>query len=221
MTLRKTASLFQKVEHLLSSFYDFPLTVNSFEYLMREVPSAQRAAVLFQYDEAEDALDIGLAIHADIIAAVEQDNPLIHLHDGNLDPFFVVVEELSHFHLLVNRASSKQPLSQLELEWQGEIDKILIGACFLFNQQRDPHWEALMHRLFDTSRTVVELNKYRYEEASRLAARFWRELVQAGICEHKDPQHSKELRSHLRKKYWETWQAKVSQLELRKLLRSS
>ncbi len=212
--------LFCTVEKVLSHFYGFPISANAFDHLLNEPPTAHRAEVLFHYNEKQDVLDIGLSISENILSKLTADNPFKHLHDGNLDVFFVLVEELSHFHLIINRAQLKQPISQLELEWQGEIDKILVSAVLLFEQQKDPHWESLMHRLFNEA-TILDLNRIRYEEASRLAARFWYDLVQAGFCERKDPLQAENLRLILRKKYWETWQAKVSQYRSKKLLRSS
>lgn len=220
MSAAPVANLFSAVERLLSTFYGFPLTAHAFEYLLKDTPTPHRAAVLFHYNEEEEVLDIGLGVASDILSKLSQDNPAHRLHDGNLDAFFVLIEELSHFHLLINRAQLKQPISQLELEWQGEIDKILVSAIFLFEQQKDPHWASLLHRLFSET-TVIDLNKIRYEEASRFAARFWYDLIQSGICEQKDPFLTDHLRQILRKKYWETWQAKVSQYDRRRLVKSS
>ena len=44
----------------------------------------------------------------------------------DLNSILLMIEEISHFRLLVNRANYNQQVSKLQLEFQAELDKIFI-----------------------------------------------------------------------------------------------
>ncbi len=89
-----------------------------------------------------------------------------------LNALMVTVEEVSHFQLLVQRLSVAQPVTQLELEMQAEVDKILVAASFN-HQHLDQHdlgkWQ---HAMFVSSRIISD-DVERYTTASRYAQDFW------------------------------------------------
>jgi len=80
---------------------------------------------------------------------------------------------VSHFLYLVHRARARRPVSQLELEAQGELDKYLTVLLQLWAVGRRSASPALRHRLFDRAAfrpglSAAEIDRYRL--ASALAA---------------------------------------------------
>ena len=187
--------LLEEVESFLTSYYGFdPLTTASHFLLEKELVSeslvtseneAPRAAVCLQEPSPESADDqqelfLGIYFEADLVAQVLSDNPLQSLNLKNLDAFCVLIEELSHFHLIFQRALQNREVSQLELEWQGEVDKFLFSAIVLLQQQGNPHLHQLKRVLFDSPEIV---NHERYEAANKLAAQFWNGAISKGVGE--------------------------------------
>lgn len=132
------------IERLLSEFYKFDLTascVNHFtsrEELISALGSSikglsewnSRAAVWTNcWDESE--FFIGIHVDHAIWDVFEKTNPFDALEDTNIDAFCVLVEELSHFHMILNRIVNHKQISRLELEWHGEIDKFIITNLWL------------------------------------------------------------------------------------------
>lgn len=194
------------IESRLATFYGFEPSVSVVDFLLDQSSSESRGSVFLRHDSKNEELSIGVHIHSSIRQKLEQEKPFEALSDRNLDPFCVLVEEISHFHLILNRAQGGQPLTLLELEWQGEVDKLLIAAMELRRQYGHSHYHHLTRRLFEES---IFIGQAVHEEATLYAARFWYDILGSmdGIS---DPRFSRPLRKLLRQKYRETWQAKVS-----------
>lgn len=174
-------ALIQQVEDELARTYRFDLSASVCDYLLSEESAllhapSHRAAVLVRHDPQGDELHLGLYLCRDIVEQIESQNPLQELTLDNLDAFCVLVEELSHFHLLANRASLSQQVSRLELEWQGEIDKVLVAGSFLLRQTGTPCFAQLAHLIFDRS-SLLGHDPQIYEEASRFAAQHWYQFL--------------------------------------------
>ncbi|MFK7825513.1 MAG: hypothetical protein AB8G05_15290 [Oligoflexales bacterium] len=183
--------LLEDVESFLTSYYGFESpTATDFllekDYLAASLDTSEkgspRAAVCLQESTCEVSSDpelfLGIYFETDLINRVLAENPLESLNYKNLDAFCVLVEELSHFHLIFQRAQQNREVSQLELEWQGEIDKFLFSAIMLLQQQGNPHLHQLRSVLFDKADIV---NHERYEAANKLAAQFWGGAISKGV----------------------------------------
>ena len=129
-----------------------------------------------QHEEQE--LFIGVYFHPDLINIVLKQDPLYKLDMYNLDAFCVIIEEISHFHMIVQRASAERHVSKLELEWQGEIDKFLITALILSHKNPHLNLTVLQKHLFENVRIS---NEARYQEANYRAAKFWSSAISQGI----------------------------------------
>ncbi len=127
-----------------------------------------RGGVWLSGDESD--LFIGIHIDDAVTEHLTEHCPLTRLASHNLDAFCVVVEEVSHFHMILNRVG--RGVSKLELECQGEIDKLLVAARLLERQCGRPHLTALARVLFDEAH-VVGADTATYEAATRYAARWW------------------------------------------------
>jgi hypothetical protein len=118
-------------------------------------------------------------------------SPLAGLDNVNLDAFCILVEELSHFHLLLNRVDAGRPVTRSELELQGELDKLLICARLLKRQSGDYHVVALARTLYDRAE-IVAADPEPYVQATKYAARFWFAASEDGPD---DPQVKERLRA--------------------------
>ena len=184
--------LLEEVESFLTSYYGIdPLTTATDILLEKEhvadsldthASEAPRAAVCLQESTNSPGDDpelfLGIYFETELIDRVLSENPLRSLNHKNLDAFCVLVEELSHFHLIFQRALQNREVSQLELEWQGEVDKFLFSAITLLHQQGNPHLYQLKSVLFDKADIV---NHERYEAANKLAAQFWEGVISKGV----------------------------------------
>lgn len=140
--------------------------------LLRLDHPATRGGVYVTTDVGQDEIYIGIHLSDAICHPLRIQDPLSKLTDANLDEFCVIVEEVSHFHLIANRTMVGRSVSRLELEFQAEIDKVVVAAKFLQNQVGDAHLRPLVSKLFDQSRIIAEDHAL-YWEASKFAARFW------------------------------------------------
>lgn len=229
------------VERLLASFYAFdPLSSAVSHLVSREqlkhslgdqvtsLREYQARAGVFLFEPSRHQANGGveaagepgelfIGIHFDdsIKSIVEAADPRQCLEEKNLDAFCVLVEEISHFHLILNRAEHGLGVSKLELEWQGEVDKLLICAKTLEAQVGDPHLEVLTRKLFDVATIESDANYDLYWQATRYAARFWFEAVR------KFGRLSEELRETLKRTYEASWTQKLAHMEKSQWRRAS
>ncbi len=204
------------VEGELCAFYGFLPRARASEHLISDAWIAEaarfnlfrldhpneRGGVYLTSESVEDELYIGIHLAQSVTVPLTRHDPICSLSDTNLDEFWVLVEEVSHFHLIINRASVGRPVSKLELEFQAEIDKVIISAIFLRTQVGDCHLLPLVRKLFDQARIVS--NDYElYWKATRHAARFWFHQLQT------EPQLTERLQEILRRRYDAIMQEKL------------
>ncbi len=115
--------------------------------------------------------------------------------DANLDALCQIIEGVSHFVYVVERARTLRETTQLELELQAEVDKwVVLGASMrAFNARRSA---ALRTQLYE--RVVFEHDGElgeRYRVANDAANRFVRRLERQYV----DRERYSELRAELRR----------------------
>lgn len=129
---------------------------------------------LLVHQDGED-LSISLYIDASVLQRLDADDPIEHLHAGNLSDFCIVLEGVSHFLYLVWNAGFERPVSLLELELQAEVDKYVVSS-FLFSLQADGQVPpGLAQWLFSNPAYDERLDRpsrRRYEDANYYAERF-------------------------------------------------
>ena len=102
---------------------------------------------------------------------------------GDLDPICQIIEGVSHFVYLADRASREQTTTQLELELQAEVDKYVVLAASLdsFDERTSRHLrERLYERVaFIHPPETVEGERYRVanDRAWRFTGRLEREFI--------------------------------------------
>ncbi len=125
--------------------------------------------------EAEDGLDLAVWIEARHLAAVAAVDHPAEAVERCLRAFCAVVEGVSHFLLLIERARRAEPLTLLELEAQAEVDKFVCASLHRPGRERELHArifsEAVLHE------GLADHERARYREAGRLAAGWCRWLA--------------------------------------------
>lgn len=71
-----------------------------------------------------------------LILRLEEHPPQRGLHDGNVDEFATLVEELDHLLVVAERAQDEMPVSLFELELHANVSKHLVLARFLAGRGR-------------------------------------------------------------------------------------
>ncbi len=208
-------NLICRIEDEMKLFYPLSLGLRASEHLVSYEQAVEvkqdlhlhSNAVLVQESVDDNELFIGLYLQDKILNLLVEDCPFSKLSNENLHAYTVLVEELSHFHLIVHRSFNKSPISQLELEWQGEVDKLLFSAIRLRQQSGEAHYLHLARKLYDEAK-IVSCNTERYWEATRYAAKLWYDLItyHDGID---DPSNSENLKLILRDLYHMPWQQKI------------
>jgi|GEM_PF-892507 len=213
--------LVHAVEHCLANFYSFEPLADAAAHLIpqsdlidhapeqRADSSSQGSVIFSQCDKTSD-LYMGISFSQPILENIFTQNPAERLSSSNINACCVVIEEVSHFHLLINRASKKHQVSQLELEWQGEIDKLLVCASFLMSQCGDAHLLPLARQIYDLSNiyTTDPAQSERYWEATRFAAQFWFGTISSAE-DNNAPLLDPGLRKTLHRAYHSSWYGKL------------
>lgn len=209
------------IEETLSKLYGFSLfsTVTN-HFVSREqlktylgssieaIPEYQsRAGVFVCNDKTAEDVYIGVHVDEGLQRHLQGDSPLKSVHRDNLDSFWVLIEEISHFHLIINRMMRKKEVTKLELEWQGEIDKILVSSLTLMAQNGTLCLEELQILLHESSHITSEKDlEDLYKDANLLAARFWKKIMKK-----KHPLDKGSI-SLFREFYWAPWAYKYARL---------
>ncbi len=171
--------------------------VNHLGTNIRQHPLFHRRAALWHVQERDGGDFIGLYYDSDIIRDLEARDPLHALSSANIDAFCVLIEEVSHLHLVLNRASADREVNHMELELQAEIDKIIICSHVLAMQTGDPHLMPLSRQIFDAAEIAADLPQL-YWTASKLAARFWYSMLREG---QNSPETCQLIRPRMRQFY--------------------
>ncbi len=122
------------------------------------------------------ALEVGIYFSPEIresLSTLSIQQGAVAWSSAALNSFSVAVEEVSHFHCLLFHATRGRPVSQLELEIQGEIDRFLL--CLFSNEKPELAFDVIIERLFEgfslrTHLTPEEVTRYR--DANNLARNF-------------------------------------------------
>ena len=138
------------VQRRLESLYALEPEPPVTDYLMpldeaRRFPGGgSRTLVAQQGDE----VSVGVVLDASVGAGLERADPRERIDGSNLGPFTTLTEEVSHFLYVLFRARSDRPVTQLELELQGEVDKYLMALFFFGLREEGALSERLRQTLF-------------------------------------------------------------------------
>jgi hypothetical protein len=200
--------MLQELQGLLANIYDVPLVHDVTDFLLtdrRHLPAAlQSTSADEQVLVTEDGstLWLGLFLEAAVLERLASENPLETLHGGNIADYWTALEGVSHFVYLAWNAGHDRPVTLLELELQGEIDKYVTSLWLLGEQDPERFPIELHHVLFTHARVDAGLAGDRaglYRHANAYAARFCRRL--ARLLKEKGPPAYAAALSELRQFY--------------------
>jgi len=141
-------------------------------HVVRHLPGGGSRTLVAQEG---DEVSVGVVLDESVGAGLAHADPRERLDGSNLGPFSTLTEEVSHFLYLLFRARSDRPVTELELELQGEVDKYLVALFFRGLHEEGALSEPLRRVLFARYELVAGLSaerSERYHAASRLANRY-------------------------------------------------
>lgn len=164
------------IESTYAEFYKHDFNLSAVDFLIDSDQLDQlnysceyRAAVLTS--QLSDEFSIAIYLSNEIKDNIKKNAPLKQLNQHNIDHFCVLLEEISHFHFILNRISVNRTTSQLELEWQGEIDKFIFCNYLLEIQTKRNHLEQLKNIMFHHNKFFKKNSNF-YTEVNFFAAKF-------------------------------------------------
>jgi hypothetical protein len=178
--------------------------------LVREIALAARIQRglenLYRLDRSVNVDDYVVASEAgereslfvrEIEGTLEMQLRLPRLDSGTLDPICQIIEGVSHFVYLADRAGQNRATTQLEMELQAEVDKYVVLAASTadFDERASRRLRDRLYKgvAFTHAEGTVEGERYRVanERAHRFTGRLERELV--------TPRRFERLRTELRR----------------------
>lgn len=212
--------MLQVLQHMLTDIYDVPLTHDIGEFLLTDrsrLPPQMQASPADEQvlvSEDGDTLWINLFLESGLLQRLDSANPLEALHGGNIADYWTALEGVSHFVCVAWHAAHDRPVTLLELELQGEIDKY-VSTFWLLRQQDPRRFPAELHYLlFERARVDAALAGDRiglYRCANAYAARFCRRL--AGTLSPVEPASRAAAVSELRRFYRLNRERKIRYIE--------
>jgi hypothetical protein len=201
------------VEHLQRQFealYDLPPQRRVSEFLLAR-PDAEGLAgrvrvpeVLFVL-EAAGGVEVGLFLAPELLEQLRRADPArdsgAKLALDLLPAFSTVAEGVSHYLYLAACAGAERPVSQLELEVQGEVDKFAAAVLHLWGRGLRRRAQDLCHRLFHAVSFPAHLDseqRQRYRTANRLGGGYARYLVSRYVAPGRFDGFLRELRESYR-----------------------
>ena len=178
--------LLVELQQLLGSFYDVPAQHDVRDFLVTDrayasaLGGTQSDEQLF-VAQVGDEVGVSLYLDAAVLQRLAGANPMVSLNQANLADYLTAVEGVSHFVCLAWNATFDKPVSLLELELQGEIDKFVSSAWLLSRQAEGRYPRELHHVLFNRTRVDDALAGNRagmYRAASRYASCYCRKVAQ-------------------------------------------
>ncbi len=175
--------MISQIDLALKSLYNLDSPLSAQDFLLARSPAPANVnlppGMLFiePPTERDESLGLGIYFRPEIGRTLDALPESSHWNGQQLAAFGVAVEEVSHFHYVAHFAPKGRGVSQLELEFQGEIDKFLLTFFARIPADGDDAiaFEALMEKFFEGFTWFEKLTtdeKARYEEANRLARAF-------------------------------------------------
>jgi len=151
--------------------------------------------------QEQDALSLSLFLHDDVVRKLCEDDPVQHIHGGNMQDFCLALEGVSHFLYLLWNAAFDRSVTLLEMEMQAEIDKFVMLVFCLEKQNRRVRPGELRKILFENVRfheRLDEVERQRYVDANNLAEKYCWKLESRYLANCSRQQTLSELRQFYR-----------------------
>ncbi len=181
-----------RVQRALERLYQLD-RVADVDAFLEEAGNGERETLLVR-DAGDGAIEMALRIPRLGARAFDV------AHDGDLDPLCQIIEGVSHFVYLADRARVDREATQLELELQAEVDKFVVLAAWL----GEPNLRAsatLRRRLYEEvafAHDPATEHGHRYRLANERAHAFVRKLEREYLEARRWPEMREELRRFYR-----------------------
>jgi hypothetical protein len=178
--------ILRQLQQLIGGIYDVSVAHDVYDFLVtnrNQLPPAARDSTSDEeliVAEGPDSVGVSLYLDPDLLARLQESNPLVKLNQENVADYWTALEGVSHFVYFAWNAGHDKPVTLLELELQAEIDKYVASYLLLRKQYPERFPAELLHILFERTRIDPLLAKGReslYREATRHAERFCRALA--------------------------------------------
>jgi hypothetical protein len=186
----------RQIDRALKRLYNIETSLCAEEFLIfhfptvpqKQIASKELQGALYVRRGAEEPGSNELSIDLGIYLSEQVREVLENFPDWSspwsleqIKAFSVACEEVSHFHYLVFNLERKRPISEFEIELQGEIDKfLLMYFCeSLADNAGLTKFEILFEQLFINYRLagcLNEIQKQRYLDASLYAKSFFQKM---------------------------------------------
>ncbi|NBQ52049.1 MAG: hypothetical protein EBU49_00495 [Proteobacteria bacterium] len=214
-TLMKLKEVIARIEAILADYYGFEIELSAGDCLLAFEPGEPGAAPQGEMLVVEESeLYVGLKFsHSTVEQAVvfEEAAPFTA---PRMAALLVIIEEVSHFHLLTQRAQFDLATTRLELEWQAEVDKLIVlpelaGECGARVVLRGlQHFMVLGFKLREG---LTPEESLRYLEATRYFDRLWQEKLVPQLSHGMDfGMREPVVRDKLRQLYRLPWSEKTT-----------
>tara|TARA_B100001094_G_scaffold329552_1_gene392556 strand:+ start:97 stop:720 length:624 start_codon:yes stop_codon:yes gene_type:complete len=166
--------IIEYIQRTLSIIYSFDLDYHVKDFILSEAPhDTARACTLFKFNDG--CIDIGIYIPKEIILSAAELKFQSLPTKCELQSLSILIEEVSHFYMIINSIKENRRFRLIELEWQAEIDKIIILGSWLRKLTGCDYWNSLEKFLF-TSYEISSPEPMRYKSATEEAEKFWKDL---------------------------------------------
>jgi len=166
--LVREIALASRIQSGLENLYRLERTADV-DAFVTHADEGEREALLVR--ETEEGLELRLRL------------PRLDEEDDALDPICQIIEGVSHFVYLADRATRERETTQLELELQAEVDKYVVLAASIegFDERRS---RRLRERLYESvafthapGTALGERYRVANDRARRFTARLEREFI--------------------------------------------
>src|SRR5688500_14402127 len=165
------------LQDALAEIYDLPATPDVREFLMTDrarlagIAAARNCDEQLLLTEEGDTLWMTLFIDRAVLERLAGRDPRSALTQENLADWLTAAEGVSHFVYVAWNTGFDKPVTLLELELQAEVDKFVLAA-WLLSEQNAGRFPSELHRvLFDRTRIDPAAAAGR-EGLYRLASRY-------------------------------------------------
>jgi hypothetical protein len=175
---------------------EFLLSEENRSQYLKKIPWIAHSDEVLLIEQAEDEIHVGLLLNPKLIDW----SKTFRWEDANLSQLNQIaplIEGVSHFVYLLWRAEREQPVTQLELELQAEVDKFILFSRLTKSKEV----EFLIPMLFSKISWLPNLHpteQARYKIASRLASQYCQYLKTFYLVSHRQDQIYPEIRTFYR-----------------------
>ncbi len=168
----------------LQSIYELQLDQNVKDFLItcpqmasrldggKSNPQLKEKLLLRQED---DDLDLSLFLDSEVVRKLQEDDPVVDMHEGNIEDFCLALEGVSHFLYLLWNASHQRSVTLLEMELQADIDKFVMLSFCLEEQNKRVRPGQIRRLLFESAayhEQLHESERQRYQDANNFAEKY-------------------------------------------------